>query len=85
MAFFAQRAARLHAGIIEFGGLADDDGPGADDEDVARGILSGAFPIQASLRHAGLTARRRPCGTSNESMLLDRRRGTTPRYAAGPP
>jgi hypothetical protein len=32
IAFLPQRLARLRAGIIEFAGLADDDGAGADDQ-----------------------------------------------------
>ena len=39
----AQRLGGLRSGIIEFAGLADDDGAGADDQDavqvVARGIV----------------------------------------------
>ena len=34
VALLAQRLAGLHAGVVEFTGLADDDGAGADDEDA---------------------------------------------------
>ena len=37
-ALFAEGLARLGAGVVELGGLADDDGAGADDEDFA-GLL----------------------------------------------
>ena len=40
VAFFLEGLAGLGAGIIKFAGLADDDGPGADDED---GMNVGAF------------------------------------------
>jgi hypothetical protein len=33
VAFFAERAARLNAGVVELGGLTDDDRTRADDED----------------------------------------------------
>ncbi len=40
ISLFLERPARLHAGIIEFAPLPDDDGAGADDED---GLDVGAF------------------------------------------
>ena len=36
VAFFAQRPARLNAGVVELGGLADDDRPRADHHDLSR-------------------------------------------------
>ena len=36
-ALAAQRQAGLHAGVVELGRLADDDRPGADDQDASRG------------------------------------------------
>ena len=47
VAFFAERPAGLGAGIVELAGLADDDRPGADDQD---GFDVGAFRQDDSLR-----------------------------------
>ena len=42
MAFLAQRAARLNAGVVELCGLTDDDRSGPDDHDVAPGHAKAA-------------------------------------------
>ncbi len=46
-ALFAEAAAGLGAGVIEFAGLADDDGAGADDED---GLDGGIFQLVRLIR-----------------------------------
>ena len=48
VAFLAQGLAGLGAGIIELAGLADDDGAGADEQDLFAGRYDEAWP--ASLR-----------------------------------
>ncbi len=56
MAFLAQRAARLNAGVVEFGSLTDDDRSGADDHDI-RGACWSHFiglPTLAVLESLGM-------------------------------
>ena len=61
----AERAAGLRAGVVELGGLADDDGPGADDQDRG-GLRPGAAsrhamrPSRAGPQRRRRTGRRRP-------------------------
>ena len=48
--FFAQRAASLCPGVVELGGLSDDDGPGADHEHAVGFLVGAGFAIQSGMR-----------------------------------
>ena len=67
----AQGAAGLRAGVVELGRLADDDRPGAEDQD------------RRGLRGASVTARRRPAGAAADEPVEDRERVERPGRALG--
>lgn len=70
-AFLAEAAAGLRTGVVEFAGLADDDWPGADDEDRADGIVfqeaSGWRPTE---REAGREIRLRPTSANTVQPIV---------------
>ena len=58
----AKRAARLHAGIVELGGLTDDDRTGADDEDLAWHVTPSARSTARSKTRAASMGPGAPSG-----------------------
>ena len=60
VAFFAQRLARLHAGIIEFAALPDDDRAGANEENFLDLIVP---------RHAQRETMRKPAKVTSETLV----------------
>ena len=73
-ALLAQRPAGLRAGVVELGRLADDDGPGADDEDGGR---PGRVALGAPRSRAGVAGIRR-------AATWPRKRSKTSAASSGP-